>query len=710
MSALVTGVLVALVGLGVTELWAARLGGRRWRPGRRRAVSVAVAAVLALAWLTPRWSLRYGDALVPRLLAAVLVVLLGVYLWQLLPRLRPLLGRQLDSRPSLLFAWLPFVVYLSLMPWATQERPPDGDEPYYLLLTHSLAHDFDTDLANNYAAEDSIAIVGRALEPQQGDPTGPDGEIYSRHNALMPALLVPVYLVAGRFGVLSVMCAVAALLAWWSLRLARHWFADRPGAALAAYFVVAFTPPLLLYSHQVWVEIPAALLFTIGLDAAWSLEAGGRRGRRLTILLLVAGVLPLLKLRFLLLVAPLLLLAGLRLRGAETDRSGIGVRGRRIVAAALLGLVLLAAAMLWFNQITYGNPLKYHDLSKLDFYWKEPGRYPVGFAGLLFDVAFGLFACAPIWLLLFASRPGRRLALEGLLLASPYLLALVPRAEWYGAWSPPFRYGCFALALLMLLLVPIFERRRGAGARWLLGALGGSTAVLTLLWTVRPGWTYNFAHGRSHLVDLLSSTMQIDVARFFPTALRPNLALWCWPPVLILLVVLLWRTGSGRRRHATAWTLLGVVTPPLLLAGVLVAAHRVPTSRVEAEDPYVAPLGGTLYPEQWVTARARHRGGWRLGEHDRLVAPVVAGGSRFEVDVEFHSSAHKYPIVLWIAPVGSPAQPIEIERLPGWRTVRSSPAPWPADTTHLSISFDSVRDSAPTARLLVDRVRIRWLD
>ncbi len=49
------------------------------------------------------------------------------------------------------------------------------------------------------------------------------------------------------------------LLIWRSekLRLSRHFFADRPGGALCAWAVLAFTPPLLLYSYQVWVEVPA---------------------------------------------------------------------------------------------------------------------------------------------------------------------------------------------------------------------------------------------------------------------------------------------------------------------------------------------------------------------------------------------------------------------------------------------------------------------
>ena len=47
---------------------------------------------------------------------------------------------------SAAFFALAFIVYLAILPWSATQRPPDGDAPHYLLLTHSLAFDFDTDL------------------------------------------------------------------------------------------------------------------------------------------------------------------------------------------------------------------------------------------------------------------------------------------------------------------------------------------------------------------------------------------------------------------------------------------------------------------------------------------------------------------------------------------------------------------------------------
>ncbi len=64
--------------------------------------------------------------------------------------------------------------------------PPDGDEPYYLLLTHSLADDGDVDLADEYREAAWRSFTTVPVAPQPGDPTGTHGEIYSRHSALLP--------------------------------------------------------------------------------------------------------------------------------------------------------------------------------------------------------------------------------------------------------------------------------------------------------------------------------------------------------------------------------------------------------------------------------------------------------------------------------------------------------------------------------------------
>jgi hypothetical protein len=698
MNEILLGVAIACVGLAAVERAVRRAGGRRWPRPRQRAVLGALGAALAGLAAAPWLGLRYGPVLVPRALAGSLFALLAVYLWQLLPRLRPLLGREIPRRPHAVFFWLPSVVYLTLMPWATAERPPDGDEPYYLLVAHSLAYDLDAELTNNYLSEDSRHFVGRALEPQPQDPRGPGGEMYSRHSAVLPVVLAPAYRLAGLHGALAVMCIFAAGLCWTTLRLARHFFADRPGPALIAYFILAFTSPLLLYSYQVWVEIPAAWLLAVGLDTVLDLnEERLRRVRPCLPLAAVLLVLPLLKIRFLLVALPLLPLLAWRL----------GPRSRRIVILLLGACALLMAGILGFNQMRYGNALKYHHFSHWSFYWNDLGRYPRGLAGLFFDCAFGLFATAPIWILLFA--PGRGKARPLALLTwimGPYVVLLIPRAGWYGGWSPPFRYGCVALSLLACLLIPPLTARRGVGARLSLGALGTATLALSALWVARPGWTYNIANGRSHLVDFLTIGQGVDVSRFLPSAVRANHALWLWPPAAVLAMVLLWR---WRRRAGRGPLWLGASVPVVVVAALVIAAHTVPSRVAEAEDPHIAHSGGAMWPDDWVERRLRYRGSWRLQPTDLISIPVVPGGRYCRLELQLKSIGKTRPFVR-VGAAGSTPTVRRLAKTAGWTSLQIRDLDWPEGVRELEISLLMPPDGDPKSSLLLDRVTLAWSD
>ena len=246
-------------------------GGAEIPRGARLGEAAALAALVVAAFARPRLDLPHSA----EALAAGFALVLAHHVTRQLVAARPLVGERLPRRPSIVFFLLPFVAYLALLPWSSRHRQPDGDEPFYLLITHSLAHDLDADLTNNYRAGDWRHFMERPIEPQPGDPVGPHGELYSRHNELLPLALVPAYRLGGKAGALATMAAMTALLAWLTLRLARHYVADRPGEALAAYGLVAFAPPLLLYSYQVWVEVPATLLALFALDRILALD--GRR-------------------------------------------------------------------------------------------------------------------------------------------------------------------------------------------------------------------------------------------------------------------------------------------------------------------------------------------------------------------------------------------------------------------------------------------------
>jgi hypothetical protein len=591
---------------------------------------------LAALWLLILARHSLGLARADEVLAAGLLVVLACRVARQTAALRPLLGERLPRRPSTLFFFLPLTVYLALLPWTAGHRQPDGDEPYYLLVTHSLAYDFDADLTNNYAHGDWRRFMDRAIEPQPGDPVGPHGEKYSRHNEMLPLMLAPAYRLGGKAGALATMALMTAALAWMTLRLARHYAAEHPAGALAAYALAAFGPPLLLYSYQVWVEVPAALLAAAVLDRilsldrqrSWGSDWSSKEWLGIGIPLLL---LPLVKIRFMLIAVPLLALGWWH---AGRPRRPL------MILAALLGAV--TGGMLLYNQLVYSNPLKIHTWQEIDPHRHGLGAYLTGGFGLFYDAAFGLFGCAPVWLLLIPATAlliarRSRLLFHLAVLSLPYLIVVAPRVEWYGGWSPPFRYALIALPLLTVALAPLLTAAAGGerpGGRALLAALSMLTLVLTLVWVTVPGWTYSFADGRTYLLDALNGRLGLDLTRLFPSFVRARAATWVWPLVTLPLVPLLWWLPGRPAVRPFAAGIAGMAGVALLLASAALlpaAAARLPTRVIELEDPQVWKSGGHPHPDRWTLERTRYPGGWVLRVEETLKAPVVPGGRRVKI-------------------------------------------------------------------------------
>lgn len=632
-------------------------------------------------------------------MAAALFLLLLLHAVDLLVRLRPVLPAAAGHTPSSLFFLLPLLLYWSFAPWATEQRPPDGDEPWYLLVTHSLAFDFDVDLANNYAGEDWKPFLDRPLEPQPGDPRGANGEIYSRHNALLPLFLAPAYRLFGLAGAIATMGLLSAALSWLVLRLARRYFPDAAGPSILAYGCFSLSPPLLLYSHQIWTEVPAALLLCLGLDQIRQQDRSPRRlGFSLAALILL---LLLLKLRFVLLAGSLLLVALGRLYP------------HRLRYLALVGFFAAAAlVLLVLNEQLYGNALKIHSWQELAFYRQRPLEVASHLLGLLFDPAYGLVASAPLWLLLVPAtllccRRYRGLIGDVLVLSAPYLVIVAGRSEWYGGWSPPFRYAMPLLPLFTLLLVPLLRLRRRPFFKPLVAVLLLLTVVLTVVWLAVPGWTYNFAHGRTHLTDHLERQTGLDFARFLPSAVRPRTATWIWPPLLVL-VSLLTLIPRPRRPLGPSATAVALSLLLFAVAGLPLLARRLPTHVVECESPWVEHHGGHASPEPWVYDRTRFRDSWVLRQGENLQAHLTAGGRSLSLELQvLPIQHHPQPIAVELLSDGRFLASLELFDRDDWQQHSLGPFSWTPGST-LEVRVGPSPTAPPLNGVAFDRLVLHW--
>jgi hypothetical protein len=368
-------------------------------------------------------------------------------------------------------AWLVFLstllIYFALVPWVSRRWWLTGDEPHYLVVTHSLLTDGDLELSNNYQEKDfTLFYVGDKIDPHI--IIGPDGGAYPAHTVGLSVILLPAYalgyLIFGTHaGVLYFLNTIAALLAA-NVYLLSYEVTGRKFSSLLGWITTAFTVPLMPYAYQVYPEIVGALLLV------WSLRQI-RRGERTKphIWLMVGvctGLMPWLVSRFILLSAFLGAAALFSIAAARAPR-----RWHLLSIIALcLPIIFLGGLMVAFDLCFYGRiipVLGSGDTGKLipDFL-RLPSleKFAAGLVGPLFDQDAGLLIYSPLYLLSFV---GALLLLkkrrnDGLLLSLP-VASMYMAVSWLGffpGWGIPYRYLVVILPLAGLFLAYAFQEIR----------------------------------------------------------------------------------------------------------------------------------------------------------------------------------------------------------------------------------------------------------
>jgi len=487
------------------------------------------------------------------------------------------------SNQATRFAIAAALVYAVIIP--TQFRGAlDGDEPFYLLVTESIVHDHDLDLSNQYR-DIAKGDTGRPdLVPQPGDPTGPHGEQYSRHEPFLPLLMVPGYALFGVPGAIATIALFGVLL----VRSLVRWLEDEgiSDATIRALMpLIVFGPPVAFYAVRIWPEVPAAFCFVEALR--------GVRQQRAQRWIPALFALVMLKLRFVLIGVTLVPVI---LRG----------RNRRLIVVTG-AILLLPLLVVW---LVSGSATNVHT-------WRElipvaPMLYVKGLFGLLLDGATGIAFQAPLFLLgIFALAQWRKMP-EGFRLGAIasliYVVTLLPRSEWHGGWSPPLRYIVVFIPVLALGAAAMYER-----SKWWLAPIAIWTIGITVHGIAEPWRLFHIANGENAVGEWLSVMQHSDFSRMFPSYIRPNFA--AIVAALAFVAALgAWRLSQG----ASTMSALRLAPCAAILLALFFHFGRLPGDRIEFEDAHVIHNGGELYPYEYQVARFIYRGGWLMKHGDSL--------------------------------------------------------------------------------------------
>ena len=579
-----------------------RASSRCIDPGRRiRVIIATIAALLVL----PLIALR-GRTLVHCYAAGLTLALFAWIVWRRLvpasdPRFAFIVLAVIELAVFALFlaqgsnvrwsanraALIAAIVYALTI--SATSRKVDGDEPFYLLMTESVVHDGDLDLANQYReiAAHRVGPRGLACRIRRSgrDRTASGTRGTSRSCSL---LMAPGYALGGLHGALAMIALFGVLL----VRSTVRWMEDEgmPDDSVRAVFpFFAFAPPVLFYATRIWPEVPAAFFFVEAIR--------GVRAQRAKRWLPALLGLVMLKLRFVL-VAIGLVAFGLRVR-----------RSRWLLMLGVLAVPLLAV---WMLTGSATNVHRWRELMPM-----HPMNYVRGFFGLLADGMSGIAFQAPFYLFGLAAllrwKEMPRGFRPGILASLLYILFLLPRQESFGGYGPPLRYLVFLMPVLALGAAAIWERiPRGAvaiAAAWTIGLVIHGVAF--------PWRLFHKANGENAVGEWLSQLYHSDFSRLFPSFIRLNHAAWIGAVAVAL--VLIWLAWQKAENPALAIAVFAL----LLSAGFHFG--RQPGTRVDFEDAHVIHDGGHVEPKAGTPNRSAYRGGWVLQEGQSLTFLARAG-------------------------------------------------------------------------------------
>lgn len=396
-------------------------------------------------------------------------------------------------------------VFLVMQPLTT------GDEPHYLIFAHSLAYDFDIDLRNNYVEEVSLRYYRFPMSGGHNFEL-PDGRLVSWHGIGLALLLAPVIFVGGGLlGARLEIIVISALLAQQLFGLLRDLRLGGPALTWLVWTAVVFCLPLVVYSNQVYPEVPAALLTVFSVRAIFAREVSTCQAWKAS---LAMAALPWLHVRYAPIAAALELGIAYRLLGSPPLASVPGKAysmlaerrhwGRLLpIAAVPLGIVLLLASFQWMYAGTPGSlgPIASawssgSSRTRSGFWWSLDSIYGNGL-GTLLNPLGGWLPFAPVhWLGIVGVLPivtRYRIARFGLLAVLGYWTMVsgpIPAGSTF-----PARY---AVVVAPFIAIPLlFLVSRSGHALLLFFPLLGLSAALAVAAVTHHGSLYPNPSGRT---------------------------------------------------------------------------------------------------------------------------------------------------------------------------------------------------------------------
>jgi hypothetical protein len=340
-----------------------------------------------------------------------------------------------------------------------------GDEPHYLLISHSLLKDGDIDLSNNYANKDYQKIMMADVQIRSHTAPGTN-QRYSFHSPGTSLFLLPFYalgsLFQGKLLILFIRLGMSVFGALLGLQIFMYALEEwkKENLALGIWFLYCFSSPVFFYSLHVYPEIIIAL-FSFAVFRMLRFSSSLSRPKLVFIGLLLSCFIWFHAIKYVLIMVPLFLYSLWIV--LKKFKAGWNILYFLIFPILLTFLYFLLqhkfygsfslAAVSWRGAMAPEESLEYFKTIVTDIPFRL--RWET-LAGYFFDQRDGLLLYAPAYFFAFLGgieliRRNFRCFLLLFFMTSPYVLnsALLTQRTGYAPQARPLVAVSWALAILI---------------------------------------------------------------------------------------------------------------------------------------------------------------------------------------------------------------------------------------------------------------------
>lgn len=502
----------------------------------------------------------------------------------------------------------------------TSVSPPStfGDEPHYLLMTHSMLNDHDLNLHNEYSEQMYRSFYNHPLDPKPSD-LSTDSVIRSRGlGYTFSLLLIPSYWLGGFLGVGVFMIFLTQLMLVQTFRLYFDVSQDPKSSFLAVIFL-GTTIPILLYARLIYPDLAGALIVITCLRLLKSHHFTDRNKRYPLVFMLLIGVLIFLKFRYFF-PSLVLLAAGM---------SQLKNRPRKMITY-VFGSMIVVVGYFFLDSTVFRGELfanRFGEFEQLKHYLPDIMSLLV-IPGILLDQESGILWLAPIFFLSFPgirlwSQPRTAIYWSSLMLFPITLISLLGHSAWHSLPTPPLRYIIPVLPPLYIFSVFTIQRFRELRIeiRVLLVLSVFVSYLSGFLLSIQPDWQRNYADGTSALFEALGRALELPVTSLLPSLTRPSLNVVFWTALIAIPVIRLWRRHHYRNVPVfCSFSMIVLTSISSFLFIGCIAMELYPLNMIHAEDDYLShPIEGYHYPENpdpFYHQNEKH--GWVLTQNAEL--------------------------------------------------------------------------------------------